>query len=90
MEVVNVWLRGAGVRPKTWGTLLSCLEEIKMHEAIKSIREKFLQGKADAAKHNVFMHNIYPVARCHDTTLLSLVRFPLTVLLCMATIIFQY
>ena len=57
MEVVTVWLRGAGVRPKTWGTLLGCLEEIEMHEVIKSIRENFLQCKADAAKRNVFIHN---------------------------------
>jgi len=38
MEVVNVWLRGSGVGPKTWGTLLLCLKETEMHEAVRSIQ----------------------------------------------------
>ena len=42
MEVVNVWLRGSGVGPKTWGTLLHCLKETEMHEAVQSIQEKIL------------------------------------------------
>jgi len=42
MEVVNVWLRGSGVGPKTWGTLLHCLKETEMHEAVRSIQEKIL------------------------------------------------
>ena len=42
MEVVNVWLRGSGVGPKTWGTLLHCLKETEMNEAVRSIQEKIL------------------------------------------------
>ena len=40
MDVVTAWLRGTGVSPKTWGTLLrcTCLEETEMHQAVRSIQ----------------------------------------------------
>ena len=48
MEVVNIWLRGAGVAPKTWGTLLHCLKEIDMHDAVGSIQENILHCKVNS------------------------------------------
>ena len=45
MEVVTVWLRGKGVSPKTWGTLLHCLKETEMHQAVTSIQENILKCK---------------------------------------------
>ena len=45
MKVVTVWLRGKGVSPKTWGTLLHCLEETEMHQAVRSIQENILKCK---------------------------------------------
>ena len=47
MEVVTVWLRGTGVLPKTWGTLLRCLEETEMHQAVRSIQENILKCKLE-------------------------------------------
>lgn len=45
MEVVTVWLKGIGKSPKTWETILQCLEEIEMHDAVRSIQENILKGK---------------------------------------------
>ena len=45
MEVVTVWLRGKGMSPKTWGTLLHCLQETEMHQAVTSIQENILKCK---------------------------------------------
>ena len=45
MDVVSAWLRGTGRLPKTWVTLLRCLEEIEMHQAVKSIQENILNCK---------------------------------------------
>ena len=45
MEVVTVWLKGTGKSPKTWETLLQCLAEIEMHDAVRSIQKNILKGK---------------------------------------------
>lgn len=45
MEVVTVWLKGTGKSPKTWETLLQCLVEIEMHDAVRSIQKNILKGK---------------------------------------------
>ena len=45
MEVVTVWLKKTGKSPKTWETLLQCLAEIEMHDAVRSIQENILKGK---------------------------------------------
>ena len=45
MDVVTAWLRGTGVLPKTWGTLLHCLQETEIHEAVRSIQENILKCK---------------------------------------------
>ena len=47
MEMVTVWLRGTGVLPKTWGTLLRCLQETELHEAVRSIQENILKCKLE-------------------------------------------
>ena len=47
MDVVTAWLRGNGVSPKTWGTLLRCLEETEIHEAVRSIQENILKCKLE-------------------------------------------
>ena len=47
MDVVTAWLRGTGVLPKTWGTLLRCLEETEMHQAVRSIQENILKCKLE-------------------------------------------
>jgi len=56
MEVVNVWLRGSGVGPKTWGTLLHCLKETEMHEAVRSIQENILHCKLNNYHRYTMMH----------------------------------
>ena len=50
MDVVTAWLRGTGVLPKTWGTLLRCLEETEMHQAVRSIQENLLKCKLEVRK----------------------------------------
>lgn len=45
MEVVTVWLKRTGKSPKTWETLLQCLVEIEMHDAVRSIQKNILKGK---------------------------------------------
>ena len=47
MDVVTAWLRGNGVLPKTWGTLLRCLGETEIHEAVRSIQENILKCKLE-------------------------------------------
>ena len=47
MDMVTAWLRGNGVLPKTWGTLLHCLQETKMHQAVRSIQENILKCKLE-------------------------------------------
>ena len=47
MDMVTAWLRGNGVSPKTWGTLLRCLEETEIHEAVRSIQENILKCKLE-------------------------------------------
>ena len=47
MDVVTAWLRGTGVSPKTWGTLLHCLEETEIHGAVRSIQENILKCKLE-------------------------------------------
>ena len=47
MDMVTAWLRGTGVLPKTWGTLLRCLQETELHEAVRSIQENILKCKLE-------------------------------------------
>jgi len=65
MEVVNVWLRRTGVGPKTWGTLLHCLKETEMHEAVRSIQENILHCKLNNYRRYTMMH-------CHGNSFPSL------------------
>ena len=65
MDVVTAWLRGTGVSPKTWGTLLHCLEETEMYQAVRLTQKNIL-------KHKVEVGIISPVAcfsgLCHWTS----------------------
>ncbi len=46
LDVVKAWLQGAGVGPKTWGTVLESLGAISGGEgAITSIQENILNGR---------------------------------------------
>ena len=45
LDVLKKWLQGAGVEPKTWGTLIHCLREIEAQEAVESIEENVLKGE---------------------------------------------
>ena len=65
MEVVNVWLRGSGVGPKTWGTLLHCLKETEMNEAVRSIQENILHCKLNN-------YHRYTIMHCHGNCFSSL------------------
>ena len=70
MEMVTVWLRGTGVSPKTWGTLLRCLEETEIHQAVRSIQENILKCKLEvriispvACSSGLLCHWIFPTLK---------------------------
>ena len=44
MEIFQLWLRGAGLQPVSWKTLVDILNYIELHELAGKISDKYNVG----------------------------------------------